>query len=217
MTDVWAPVSMIDVVTRSGGAAGAPLTTRAHGFLVVGGRLKPGVTIAQAASEIASISRAIESDHPDLGDGRRLRLSKSSPIPEQARLPVGAFLALLMTIVSIVLLIACTNLASVLIARATARRREIAVRLAIGAGRARLVRQLLTETLMLFVLGGGGGLLLARMATSLVVRLLPAVPLPINVALALDSRAIAFTGGLSLLAAVLSGLAPALHASRADV
>ena len=217
MTDVWAPVSMLDIVMRASGPSGIMLERGAPGFLVVGGRLKRGVSVAQAASEIEAIARGIERDHPDLPGGRRLRLSKSSPIPEQARLPVGAFLALLMVVVSVVLVIACANVAGVLMARATARRREIAVRLAIGAGRARLVRQLLTETLLLFALGSGAGLLLARITTSLIVGLMPAVPLPINVALPLDRRALAFTTGLSLVAAVLSGLAPALHASRADV
>src|SRR5205814_1023583 len=169
MTDVWAPVSMLDIVMRASGPSGIMLERGAPGFLVVGGRLKRGVSVAQAASEIEAIARGIERDHPDLPGGRRLRLSKSSPIPEQARLPVGAFLALLMVVVSVVLVIACANVAGVLMARATARRREIAVRLAIGAGRARLVRQLLTETLLLSALGSGAGLLLARITTSLIV------------------------------------------------
>jgi hypothetical protein len=130
---------------------------------------------------------------------------------------VTGFLTLLMGIVSLVLVIACANVAGVLLARATARRREIAVRLAMGAGRWRLVRQLLTETAVLFAAGGIGGLLLARAMTTLLVSLLPVLPLPVDVSLPLDRHVVAFTAILSLVAAVLSGLVPALHASRSDV
>jgi predicted permease len=122
-----------------------------------------------------------------------------------------------MSVVSLVLVIACANVAGVLLARATARRREIAVRLAIGAGRARLIRQLITETTLLFVLGGAAGLLLARGMTSLLISVLPSLPLPVDVSLPLDGRVVLWTTGLSLVAAILSGLAPALQASKADV
>jgi predicted permease len=147
-----------------------------------------------------------------------LRLTRASPIPGNLRTLVAGFLALLMGLVGMVLVIACTNLAGVLLARGSARRTEIAVRLAMGAGRSRLVRQLLTETLLLFLLGGGAGLLLARWMTSgLVATLLPAFPVPVNLWLPLDTRVIAFTAGVSLVATILSGLAPALRTSRADV
>ena len=103
-----------------------------------------------------------------------------------------------MAIVSFVLIIACANVAGVLLARATARRQEMALRLAIGAGRARLIRQLLTETVLLFVLGGTTGLLLARGMTSVLVSRLPTLPFPVALSLTLDGRVIAFTAGLSL-------------------
>ena len=120
-----------------------------------------------------------------------------------------AFLALLMTLVSVVLVITCANLAGVLLARASARRIEIAVRLAMGAGRARLVRQLLVETLLLCTAGAAAGLVVARGLTSLAVSALPSLPFPIDIALALDGRVLFFA---AMLAALASGLMPAFRA-----
>ncbi|MGZ8711438.1 MAG: FtsX-like permease family protein, partial [Thermoanaerobaculia bacterium] len=139
-----------------------------------------------------------------------------SPIPGNGA-PIAAFMAGLMGVVGLVLAVACANVTGILLARATSRRREIAVRLALGAGRARLVRQMLVETAVLFAGGALLGLLLARVMTRLLVSLLPALPVPISIAPSIDARAIAFTAGLSLVAAILSGLAPAFHASKRDV
>jgi predicted permease len=214
IADVWVPSSMTSALNASGNLS-----------LALGGRLRPGVSFAQAATEVDAIGRTLESQplpplpmpgtHEMRGFG--LRLSTTSAIPPLLRGIAAAFLSLLMGVVSIVLVIACANIASVLLARATARRREIAVRLALGAGRARLIRQLLTETLMLFVVGGAAGLLLARVLTSLLIRLVPALPVPVDLALPLDARVATFTAALSLIAALLSGLIPARQASKADV
>jgi predicted permease len=162
------------------------------------------------------IGQTLEHEYQDENRQTGLRLLASSPVPGNGG-PIVAFVALLTAIVSFVLIIACANVAGVLLARATARRQEMALRLAIGAGRARLIRQLLTETVLLFVLGGTAGLVLARGMTSVLVSRLPTLPFPVALSLALDGRVIAFTVGLSLVAALLSGLAPALDASKADV
>jgi putative ABC transport system permease protein len=123
----------------------------------------------------------------------------------------------LIGVAAIVLIIACANVGNLLLARAFGRRREIAVRLALGASRYRLIRQMLLESSVLFVLGGTTGLALARVMTSGLIAWLPALPLPIDVALPLDLRALGFTLALSLVAALLSGAAPALHATGAEV
>ena len=223
--DVWIPTSMATAVNPE---MGSRLLTSRAGWLVLGARLKPGVSKSQASAEIASIGAALEREFPVKYDVFPPGLASSdvsflwsaetaSPIPASLRTVVAGFLGLLMAVVSVVLVIACANLAGMLLARGVVRRREVAVRAAIGAGRARVVRQLLTETTLLFALGGIGGLILARVMTSMLVSLLPAFPVPVSVSVPLDGRVVAFSLVLSFAAALLSGLAPAFRASRTDV
>jgi len=229
--EAWIPAVMIpslkpDTLINFSSAAG-PINWQ----LMVGGRLARGATRRQAADEVETFGAAFEKSLPpkiavDLGAGvatsrDRSRMvwgvTASSRIPSGLRLAAAGFLALLMSLVSVVLMIACANLAGVLLARATARRREIALRVAIGAGRARLVRQFLTETVMLFLLGGAGGLLLTQGLTSLAMKLLPAFPVPVNLEMPIDGRVLIFGLALSFVAALASGLAPAWRGSKADV
>ncbi len=157
-------------------------TVRDADWGILGGRLKAGVSRAQAAAELDAISAALERDYPNEYDGRSYLVARASPIPPSIRILLGGFLALLLALVSLVLLTVCANVAGVLLAKAAARRRELAVRVAIGAGRMRLVRQLLTETLLLFAAGGFSGLLVARGMTTLLLKLLPVFPVPIALA-----------------------------------
>jgi predicted permease len=194
-------------------------------FALVGARLKPGTSRSQAAAEVAAIGQNLRFSGPDIlpdpasrrRPAPRLTLSRSSPVPTGVRILVGGFLGLLMAIVAVLLTIASANVAGVLLARATARRREIGIRLALGVGRAQLVRQLLTETILLFGLGGLAGLGLSRVMNAAMLRMLPSFPLPADAALSQDGRVVAFALGVSLVAALAFGLTPALQASNVDV
>jgi putative ABC transport system permease protein len=211
-SDLWLPLS-----THPRGHGEIDMFTgRQVVWLVMGGRLKPGVTIGQANAELRTIGETLTREHPQENEGKGLAVAASSVIPGRIGM-VSGFLAILMAIVSLVLLIACVNLAGMLLARAAARRREIAIRLAIGAGRIRLVRQLLTETVVLFGAGCGAGLVLSSWLTALLMAVLPQLPLPVGIDMVVDWRVVSFAVGLSFISAILCGLAPSLHASRPEL
>jgi predicted permease len=190
---------------------------REVGWALAGGRLKNGVTTGQASAELHAIAIALTKDDPNRRQGFGLKATALYMIPGNLVLAVTGIFTLLMAFVSLVLLIACGNMASVLLSRAVLRRGELAVRLAIGAGRARIVRQLLTETVLIFMSGAGAGLLVSRALTALIISNLPNAGVPINLSVSMDSRILIFTSGLSFVSAVLCGLAPALQASKSDV
>ncbi len=214
--DVWLPLTMMATLRSQSAEI---FEDRRSNWLLIGARLKPGVTQEAAATEIQAIGNALiqtaSLPSRDLNQAVELRLIPSSAVPGN-RGTVAAFMALLMALVSLVLLVACANVSGLLLARAAARRREMAVRLALGASRARVVRQLLMETIILFLIGGTAGIALARVMTTMVVAGLPRLPFPISMEMALDVRVVAFTVGLSLIAALIFGLAPARQASKAD-
>ena len=185
----------------------------------VTGRLKAGVTLQQAEANLKTIARQLAQEYPNENQGRNVTLVPlaQATINPGFRSNIVVAGGLLMTIVGLVLLIACANVANLLLARASARQKEIAVRLSLGATRAQLVRQLLTEGTLLALLGGAAGLLLADWAQSVLWSYRPPFLQPDAIDMHPDARVLLFTIVVSIATGVLFGLAPALQASRPDL
>jgi predicted permease len=177
------------------------------------GRMKPGVTLAQAKADLQSIARNLAAAYP--GPNRDMTAS-IIPLKQELVGGIRPYLLALLAAVGFVLLIACVNVANLLLARSTGRTREFAIRAALGAGQARVIRQLLTESVLLAVAGGALGLLLASWGTQAALAKLPTA-LPRASEIGIDARVLIFTAAVSLLAGILFGLAPALRTSRPDL
>jgi len=200
LTELWVPLDLTPTQQSA----------RGNHFLLAMGRLKPGVTEAQAREQMVAIARRLEQQYPDNQAGRGVRLI---PLQEEMVQNIRPALLVLLCAVGFVLLIACTNVANLMLARATARRREIAIRSALGAGRWQLTKQLLTESLLLSFTGGALGLLLAKFGVGALL-VLAATVLPRAHEVALDWRVLAFTSIIAVLTGVLMGLAPALQSAK---
>ncbi|HVL67781.1 MAG TPA: ABC transporter permease [Vicinamibacterales bacterium] len=207
--DVFVPVGM-----QRAFMSDDRLGERGTSFLQVYGRLQPGASLQQAQAALDVAAARLAAAHPAQNEGRGIA---AEPLWKAGAagmmLPI---MAILMAVVGVVLLIACANLAGLLLARAAGRQREVAIRLAVGASRARLVRQFLVESSMLAVLGGGAGVLLSAWAAGLLRLLLPPTPLPIAFESAVSPLVVLYATGVTFAAALAFGFLPALRASAPD-
>lgn len=197
--DIWLPIDLPDEGRRVG----------RHGNNVIA-RLKPNVTLEQAQAELTQVAAGLEQQYPNNNVGHGVHIDS---LHEATVGSVRPALLLLFGAVGFVLLIACANVTNLLLTRAAGRQREIAIRTALGAGRARLVRQMLTESCLLALMGGGVGVLLALWIIDLMPKL-KAVSIPRIDQIGIDGRVLAVTLGLTLLTGMITGIAPALRGSR---
>jgi len=200
--DVWTPMAMDPASTQR--------TNRCRGVFA---RLKPGVTVAEAQAEMTGIGNRLAREYPAADEGWGIAVI---PLNRLVTGLVAPPLMILLGAVGLLLLLACANVANLLLARAAGRQREIAVRAALGAGRLRIIRQLLTESVILALLGGACGLLLARWCIGLLRGIIPDALSRLQ-QMSIDGRVLAFTFGVALFTGVVFGLAPAIRVSKADL
>jgi predicted permease len=212
--DVWAPASMIWEVRNQGHEFLNKRTARGWHNLA---RLKPGVTFAAAHTAIETVGARLETAEPATNRGVRHRVVPLAQCPWGAQTIMSPVLRLLLAVCGGVLLIVAANVANLLLARATGRQKEIAIRLAAGAGRGRLIRQLLTESVVLALAGGVAGLLFASWAVDSIPLLLPSPAFNLALNFELDGVTVGLTLLLTLTTGVVFGLVPALQASRPNL
>lgn len=211
--DAWVPLA---ASTRLGMPAGI-FSQRNAVWLIAIGRLAPEVGLTQARAELATIAARLAQDYPEANEGRGVAVEPVSLFPGDMRATIGGFLGLLLAVAGLVLVIASTNVAGMLLARAAARRREIAVRLALGATRPQLVGQLVVESLLLFGAAGAAGLVIAHWLVAGLLALVPRLPLPLALDPRLDWRVLGFALVASLIPGLLAGVVPALQSTRPDL
>ncbi len=209
--DFWAPLAMQEQFTHDKGS----LSNRNGYWLIAGGRLGPGVDRGQAQAEMHVLAHELELDYPDSNKNLDAMVYSANLVPGPYRGYVAAFSGLLLGVFALVLLIACANAASLLLARATGRTREMAIRSALGASRKRLIRQMLVESLLLSSIAGIAGVALAWWMIRLLLELKPS-NLPITLEVPLDWRVLLFTLLVSLVTGLIFGLVPALRSAQVN-
>ncbi len=224
--EFWAPTAMVSKLRFSGLQADTPSPTgttrremRGTRWLFVNGRLGEGRTLEEARAQVATVFTRLAKDHPVTNEKTKGAVLPASGVRFHPM--VDGYLnqasAILLVAVGLVLLIACANVANMLLARAQNRTREIALRLSVGASRAQLVRQLMTESLTLAGIGAVAGLGIAYAAGRLLTALLPSIPVPVRFAFGIDGNVVFYALAIALATAIGFGLVPALRASRPDL
>jgi predicted permease len=223
---LWIPTVYVDDGEPGGMISTVPspigntrLERRGSRFLFLKGRLTDGASPEQAQADLNVIMQQLAAANPQTNKDRRVSVIRTTqvhlhPDADRALLPIALGL---MVVVALVLLIACANVASMLLARASGRQKEIGVRLAIGASRGRLTAQLLTESAVMAAFGAAAGLALGWALTRLALSIKLPIPFPLVFGLQIDGRVLAFTAGVTTLAALMAGLAPALKATRPNL
>ena len=211
--DLWVPLAA-DAYLRPALDAQARLDSTS---LHLVGRLKPDVDRARAQADLDTIGRQLRTAAGQPGSGTAVSVYSGTTLHPEIAPPVTAFTAVLMAVVGLVLLIVCVNVANLVLARAAGRSLELAIRQALGAGRGRLLRQLLTESLLLSSAGAVGGLAISYWSTRLLAAVQLPAPVPLALDLAIDVRVLAFTTLVAVMTSLAFGLAPALTASRVDL
>lgn len=216
VSDFWWPLSMVDQVSILTGRKNT-IADRDDDWLRGLGRLRDWVGIKEAAAEAEVIGKRLAEQYPSPNRDTSLHVETAGQLNAGLRRLVETFFLLLMAVTILVLLAACANVANLLLARASARQKEIVTRIAIGAGRGRLLRQLLTESVLLALAGGAGGYLVALWATSNIGKFRLPFPIPVDLTVTLDHRVVLFSAALAVFTGIVFGLAPAVRATRTDL